>query len=271
MNHKLNNNILVKEQYKDSKNLDARSYLHAKFSTNNYGWMNWLFDNMSFKSGCKILELGCGNGELWKSNLHRVGSDWEIVLTDFSEGMLETARNKIKDDRFKFLAVDAQDIPFAENSFDIVIANHMLYHVPDRKRAMSEISRVLKSEGSFYASTTGIKNMAGLRELINRFDSRINYPNRAEIIGFNLENGINELIEFFDDIRVVRYEDSLVITEAEPLINYVLSLKEFGNIATILIDDKLKDFKKYIEDIIKENGSIYITKDAGLFIAKNKR
>jgi len=147
----------------------------------------------------------------------------------------------------------------------------MLYHVPDRKRAMSEISRVLKSEGSFYASTTGIKNMAGLRELINRFDSRINYPNRAEIIGFNLENGINELIEFFDDIRVVRYEDSLVITEAEPLINYVLSLKEFGNIATILIDDKLKDFKKYIEDIIKENGSIYITKDAGLFIAKNKR
>lgn len=268
MNQKANSEMFVKEQYQTSNNLDVRSYLHSKYSTNNYGWMKWLFDNMNFKHSCRVLELGCGNGALWSNNLYRVGSDWDIVLTDFSQGMLETAKDKINDIRFSFFKVDAQEIPFADDTFDIVIANHMLYHIPDRKKAIAEIKRVLKSGGSFYASTLGIKNMIEMSELVNNFDARIEYPMTSEIISFNLENGTEEIAEFFREVRVERYKDSLIITEAEPLINYVLSLKDFGNIAKILVDDKLVEFKRYIEEIIKVNGEIHITKDAGLFIVQ---
>lgn len=268
MNQNANSETFVKEQYQTSNNLEIRPYLHSKYSTNKYGWMKWLFDNMNFNSGCKVLELGCGNGELWSNNLYRVGSDWDIVLTDFSEGMLETAKDKINDIRFKFFKVDAQKIPFEDNSFDIVIANHMLYHIPDREIAIKEIRRVLKSGGTFYASTLGVKNMIEMSELVNNFDARIKYPMTSEIISFNLENGTDELSKFFREVRRERYEDSFVITEAEPVINYVLSLKEIGNIAKVLVDDRIVEFKRYIEEIIKEKGEIYITKDAGLFKAQ---
>jgi ubiquinone/menaquinone biosynthesis C-methylase UbiE len=68
--------------------------------------------------------------------------------------------------RFAFAVVDARDIPFAANSFDAVIANHMLYHIkPGRGQAFSEIARVLKPEGRLYASTNGGRKRGGLEGL----------------------------------------------------------------------------------------------------------
>lgn len=62
---------------------------------------------------------------------------------------------KRKRSRFNFKIVNAESIPFEEESFDVVIANHMLYHVPNINKALKEINRVLKSEGILFASTVG--------------------------------------------------------------------------------------------------------------------
>lgn len=261
------NERIVKAQYGNSDNLDVRTYLHSKFSTNCYGWMRWLFDNMSFKNNCRVLELGCGNGALWSNNLYRVGEDWDIVITDFSSGMLEAAQKNINDLRFKFVQVDAQTIPFEDAAFDVVIANHMLYHIPNRKKALAEIKRVLKKGGIFYASTLGINNMTEISTLVNQFNPRIEYPYTSDIIHFNLENGTDELSNYFEKVEIKRYEDSLYITEGEPLVKYILSLKEFGNITSILVNDKVSEFSEYINEIIHNNQGVEVTKDAGLFIS----
>ena len=132
------------EQYKNGSNLDARMRLHRNFSTNEYGWHRWVFDQFSLPERCRILELGCGIGELWVENMTRIPEGWEIILTDFSAGMLKQAEERLSPHRhFQFEVVDAQatPLPFESGSFDAVIANHMLYHLSDRRAALSDSTR----------------------------------------------------------------------------------------------------------------------------------
>ena len=84
-----------------------------------------------------MLTLGCGPGILWKTNAERVPSDWTVVVSDFSSGMVAEARANLNDGPNEFAVgmVNAETIPFADECFDAVTANHMLYHVPDREAA----------------------------------------------------------------------------------------------------------------------------------------
>src|SRR5215813_4142571 len=155
MSDQTNQSYLLQDQYRDATNLNTRIQFHARFSTNKRGWNHWVFDQFKIAPGSRILELGCGSGKLWLSNLNQIGDDWHIILSDFSEGMLQEARQNLgqSQERFMFQRIDAQVLPFENASLDIVIANHMLYHVSDRSKALSEIRRVLKSDVRFYAST----------------------------------------------------------------------------------------------------------------------
>ncbi len=134
---------LLQHQYQNASNLNARISLHARFSLNSYGWHPWVFDQFQLPPNARILELGCGSGALWLRNLERIPAGWDITLSDFSTGMVEDARHKLEGSThpFTFQQMDAQSIPLPDASVDAVIANHMLYHVPDRNKAFSEIRR----------------------------------------------------------------------------------------------------------------------------------
>lgn len=122
----------MRVQYKDASNLNARIRLH-RFSTNPRAWYSWVFDRFKFASESRILELGCGPGNLWVENAHRVPQTWDVTLSDFSPGMVREAQQKLSESRrdIKFQVIDARQIPFEENSFDAVIAILVMHHVPD--------------------------------------------------------------------------------------------------------------------------------------------
>jgi len=65
----------VSGQYQNAKNLNARIQLHQRFSTNKYGWHRWVFDQFSFPPQSRILELGCGSGELWLESIDHVPAE----------------------------------------------------------------------------------------------------------------------------------------------------------------------------------------------------
>jgi SAM-dependent methyltransferase len=167
---------------------------------------------------------------------------------------------------FKFDVIDAQDIPFATGSFDAVIANHMLYHVPDRERALSEIHRVLKPRGRFYATTNGRAHMRELRELIRWFQAEElgNQGNEWErgVGSFSLETGMAQLSPWFAEIRVERYEDALLITDIEPLVAYVMS-----SISAKIERGRVEEFKRFLQREVAAEGAIRIGKDSGMFKA----
>jgi ubiquinone/menaquinone biosynthesis C-methylase UbiE len=162
---------------------------------------------------------------------------------------------------FEFAVLDAQAIPFPGEKFDAVIANHMLYHVPDRAQALSEIERVLRPGGCLVASTVGEAHLRELKALVSRFD-----PDEASESSaanpFTLENGGAQLSPWFSDVTIRRYEDALEVTEVASLIEYVLSE------STRMTGDQHLQFAEHVEqEMAAQGGVIHITKDSGIFEA----
>lgn len=267
-----NNPAVVKAQYADTGNLTARVSLHQLYNTNRQGWADWVFEQYALKPRQTILELGCGSGGMWRGKAGRLPDNIRLVLSDLSEGMLRSARKATGDMGFiDYRVIDAQDIPFPDGSFDIVIANHMLYHVPDISKALSEITRVLKPGGTLYATTMGANNMRELDDILKRFDPRLDFTMGSVISAFGLERGEERLRAFFNSVQVQRYEDSLHVTDSGPLVDYVLSSQSIGTVGSILTGDNIEAFGRYISQLIAEKGAVDIQKDAGMLIAAGVR
>lgn len=254
------------KQYRDASNLNARAALHERFSTNPRGWHRWVFDRLLRARTSRVLEVGAGAGALWRENAERVPGEWQVTVTDLSEGMLRDAAAALDADgrRLHKAVADALSLPFPDEHFDVVIANHMLYHVPDICKALWELRRVLRPGGRLFAATNGRRHMRELKEWVSRFDARFFVASSQENAGFSLETGGEQLLLWFDDIRLERYEDGLVVTEVEPLIAYVLSTADEDLIA----DEAIERCREFFSDMHREQGAIRITKDTGLFIAE---
>lgn len=254
----------LRQQYKTSSNLLSRASLHARFSTNPENWFDWLFDRFDFPENATILEVGCGPGELWRANRHRLRDQWRITLTELSRGMVDAARNNVSHlpQVVDCRVADIQELPFADDEFDVVIANHMLYHVPDRARALREVTRVLKRSGSFYGATNGINHMKELPELMAAFTGRPSHR-VTEDLSFTTGNGAAFLSEFFSCVELAQYPDELKVTEVDPLVDYVFSSDRLCH----PIRDARTEFRKFLARLLKNSGAIRIQKEVGLFMA----
>lgn len=274
----LSDKATVTAQYRDSVHLSSRIALHDRFSTNLVGLPRWLFTQMDVPPRARILELGCGVGSLWIKNLDHMPPGWQALLTDASPGMVQEAAHVLASSNhaFAFTVADAQALPFPDGCFDAVLAHFMLYHVPDRDRALVEVSRVLRTDGVLYAATNGQQHMQEARELAVRAD--LLAPGAliaGDAAAFGLENGASQLARWFADIELRRYDDALVVTESGPLIAYLLSGWDMQETLAQLPQDeaahRIKELKALIEAELASRGAIRITKDSGLFVAHRPR
>ena len=197
-----------------------------------------------------MLEAGCGPAILWRRNRDRIDPSWALTLTDVSPGMLDVARGALGDVA-TYLVADLQELPFDDASFDVVLANHMLYHVPDRPRAFAEVRRVLTPGGSFHATTNGRGFLHEIVELVPgwRFADHIE--------AFGLETGPPQLEPFFDDVTVERFDNAYRVTEVEPVLAYVRSSSVFRN-------GDLEPLRAAVEAAIARGGAFHVTAGAGL-------
>ena len=251
---------LQSTQYKTSSNLAARANLHRRFSTNPRSWLSWAFDQLALQPGLRVLEVGGGPGSLWLENFHRLPSDLHLCLSDFSLGMVKEARQTLgSPTQFAFINFDVQAIPAPAGIFDLVVANHMLYHVPDLPRAVHELRRVLKPGGRLCAATNGLRHMQEQDSLLREFAPGYD-PGKSEVAArFSLENAAELLTPGFKSIEVRRHENALWVTEAKPLVDYILSWWND-------LSPKATDLTQFFQAKIESQGGIHITKDAGMVI-----
>ncbi len=219
-------NPSMNQQYGTSQNLSTRIDLHAKYTVNPAAYHAIVHGQYAFHDGCRILEIGCGTGWLWVDRIDHIGAGSALTLTDLSQGMLDKARDTLGErDNVTYAVVDVMSLPYADASYDVVIANMMLYHAPSLDGALREIRRVLKPGGTLYSSTYGENG-------IGRFISEALSPlgicmNNPDV--FTLENGHVALERHFATVERYDYVDALHVTDVDDLVAYAYSAADFMN------------------------------------------
>lgn len=253
----------LKNQYKNASNISARINLHSMYSKNKQGWFPWIYEKCNIVDGMNILELGCGSGSLWLENLGKIPGHVNITLSDLSDGMIRDLRRNLENDAgiFSFESFDCHEIPYKDESFDLVIANHVLFYCDDIEKVAKEVYRVLTPGGVFVCSTYGKEHMKEVNKLVYDFDQRIVLAAENLYDRFGRENGTRILSKVFEDVSWQQYEDSLEVTEPEPLISYILSCH--GNQNQYIVN-RYKEFRTFVKKNTRYGFSI--TKDAGIFL-----
>lgn len=254
----------VKVQYANADGLNTRIGFQQRFSQNSYGFGAWLMDQYEFPAGARVLEIGCGTGHMWLDRQELIDTFGELMLTDFSPGMIRETKQKLSGLRgVKFAVADAQYLPFEDESYDFIIANMMLYHVFDRPRAIAEIRRVLKKGGTFVCSTYGENNLVPyLRRMMEGI-----LPMREQNMKFTLQNGGAQLAASFESVERRDYPDEFIVDDVDAILNYLLSMT---NIVISVGDSYSRELVKAVIQACMdaEGGVLRIPKEYGTFICR---
>lgn len=207
-------------QYADDANLRARQRLW-ELQEPRFDLVAWVLDLAGVSAGDRVLDVGCGNGVYLRALAER-----RVRATgcDLSPGMLDAARPAPR-----LVNADATALPFARDAFDVVLAPHMLYHVPDRRGAADELRRVLRVGGVCVVVTNGADHTRSLRDLVEVSARRatpgweMRNPSTHD---FSLENGAVVLEPFFASVACVRPAGvaPVVVTDANVVADYVASV-----------------------------------------------
>lgn len=253
------------EQYRDSSNLAARANLHTKYGRGD--WFAWVAQQPAWPANGRVLELGCGAGWFWAHATQQVPEGLDLTLTDLSLGMVEETTRRVRGlSRWAAVegrAVDASALPFADASFDVVQALHMLYHLPDPAKGVDEIVRVLRPGGLAVIATNGRDTMS---ELFAPNAAVFGGAARDETIdAFSLEKAEPMLRSRFEEVELRAYPDTLRITDPADVYGYHTSSPP-GDGAT---PDQAAALRRVIDEAFaKGGGTLTVTKSVGVFLCR---
>jgi SAM-dependent methyltransferase len=221
---------------------------------------SWVLGVARLDGSERVLDLGCGNG----TYLELV----DAIGLDASVGMLRAARSRSTN---PLTAGDAVALPFASDSFDVVLAAHMLYHVEERETAIAEIRRVLRPSGTLVAVTNSSDNQREMVELVERVVGGGWRWRRPSDVAFSLENGADQLRTSFRDVRLVTCPTGgLLVTDTEALREYLDSV---GDLYQAEIDQDWADVVRVcvdrVREIVARQGAFRLTSMAGAFVCRS--
>lgn len=248
----------VQAQYATAANLNTRISIHDKYSVNKQGFGNWIVAHYPIEPGMRVLELGCGTGGMWRGHDDLVARCGELVLSGLSSGMLESARTNVHGPNVRHSVIDIQSIPYPDDSFDLVIANMMLYHVPDLHRGLSEVRRVLRDGGTFICATYGENGIARYLSCVLSDFGAQDHTN----LNFTLQNGEAILRQHFSAVEMDAYPDSLAVTDLGDMVDYVYSLASMAALTNVPRGTVRAALSRRIK-----NGVLTVPKEYGLFLA----
>jgi SAM-dependent methyltransferase len=257
-------------QYRDGSKLSDRAQLHVKYSTARLSWFPCLSPQISWPTVARVLDVGCGTGWLWVEAAPSLPDDLDLTLTDLSIGMVRDALGRVsgrgRHRRVTGHVADVQQLPFTAEQFDVVVANHMLYHVPEPRLAVREMARVLRPEGVVLVATNG---PAHLREL---------WEIRDEVFGgglgrwftevFGIDNGGAMLREQFADVDWLPYDDRLICQDPDDVLTFMRSCPPAETASAA----QLHHMAEVVAERFAAGGGVLeVAKETGVFVCRAPR
>jgi len=258
-------------QYKDSTRHQARADLHRKYTTASVSWFSWVLAQIEWPANAEVLEVGCGPGWLWTgAGASALSAGLSLSISDLSIGMVETARERIRGSEAVALeaavVADGQRLPFVDDSFDVVVANHVLFHMADPGEAAREAARVLRRQGVLLATTVGIGHFEEIRRIVSSIFGGPLTNRNAQVFGS--VTGVPLLKESFSSVDWRTYDDTLRCTDPKDVFAYVTS----GPLGDTASSGQLRDLRTAIARSFEEGGGVFIvSKEIGAFVARGPR
>lgn len=210
----------VNEQYATDEHLKTRQETHARYTVGP-GLEAAVDAALELKPTDDLLDVGTGPGG-FPGRLRASGHTGRLVGLDQSPGMIEKARASYQG--VEFIVGDAMDLPSPDSSFDAVSARHMLYHVPDLKRALEQARRVLKPGGRFLALTNadgymsefwnaaleGVKPIPEFQELVQEHSAPRYHHAKLE----------HSILGVFGNAKLTLLDGALEFPSPEPALAY---------------------------------------------------
>lgn len=272
--HSSNDPNGVRQMYHNEDALRIRQETHERYSVPALDITEWALGCVDWRGGEVILDVGCGPGR-WYTTIRKKLPDSIYSGVDLHPGMLSNHPGKNQ-----LLVADAESLPYPDKCFDVVMANHMLFHVPNLEDAIAEFRRVLKPGGVLMATTNSVHNMPELQVLLRRAITLLSPPGSSQITvplppsdRFTLETGTRFLSRHF--YAVVRYDlpGALVFPSVEPLLAYLestRSLREPQLPNDVSWDDVMLIVREQVNRLIDHFGELVINKLTGLLVATDQ-
>jgi SAM-dependent methyltransferase len=268
--------ILTHKVYATDEMLAIRQRTHELYSVPKINFAEWVLDRISWQGDEQVLDIGAGSGTYFDLVTARIPGG-RLVAGDLSLGMLRKAAQRT--DACPVINSDVQALPFPDRSFDVVLANHMLYHVPNIDGGLAEIRRVLKPSGAVIAATNSQYNLPEFEQLFRRTYHLLGVvgpetePMKQTAHHFQLEDGTAKLARHF--FAVARYDlpGAFIFPEAQPAIDYINStraLREPQLPRRIGWDDFITVLSDQIQRLINHFGELIVNKLTGVLVATDE-
>ncbi len=260
--------LLREEAYADDSRLDVRYRTHQLYTVDPVDFGRWTLERLPWRGSEWVLDVGCGPGDLLRRMASQHKGWGKLLGLDPSPGMVAKASSMGTGLPVWFAVGDAQALPVLAGSFDVVMARHMLYHVPDIDQAVAEAARVLRPGGRLLAVTNSANTMpeywALRREAAAEFPDAVLPQNTAA--RFSLENAPDYLSPHFAQIETHTLPGILRFPRAQPLVDYFASSRSLtmrpGHTAAQW-KAVLEFFRGRIESVIALNACFDVNKVTG--------
>ena len=217
----LNDPGVVAREYEDESRLVARRRAWSRFREGPSS-DDVAFDAIRRARPRRVLEIGCGWGEL-AEKVAETGV--EVTAIDLSFRMARLASER----GVKAFVADAQALPFDAGRFDLVVANAVMYHIPDLDLALGEVGRVLSPGGTFVATTFELGRFSELWDLVGR---------RPPTLPFDADTAGTDLRRHFRTVTVENGRHTLVFPNVDDVRTYLAATIAMRHLA-----DRVPDFE----------------------------